>query len=97
MSHHLGEKAAGQEGTEEQENNCTQKRSSALAASPRLQPEKSLLPLMGLKEVFRSTETKDASSSTRLCFSPSFSVCGTTSSEGGRGQAIRLTVRADHC
>ena len=30
----------------------------ALIASPRLQPERSLLLLMGLKEVFRSTETR---------------------------------------
>lgn len=69
----------------------------AFTASPRLQPKRSPLLLTGLKEVFRSSETKDVSSSSHLCFFPSFSVCGTTSSGGGRGQTIRLTVRADHC
>ena len=34
----------------------------ALTASLRLQPERSPLLLMGLKEVFQSTETKDAAS-----------------------------------
>lgn len=39
-----------------------------LTAFPRLQPEKGLLLLMGLKEVFRSTETKGASSSSLSLF-----------------------------
>lgn len=40
----------------------------ALTASLRLQPERSLLLLMGFQEVFRSMETKEASSSSLSLF-----------------------------
>lgn len=72
----------------------TEKIKCALPTSPRLQPERSLLLLMGFREVFRSMETKEAASSSLSLF---LSACGTTSSGGGRGQVIHLTVRADHC
>lgn len=46
----------------------TEKIKCALTASPRLQYERSLLLLMGLKEVFRRTETMDTASSSLSLF-----------------------------
>lgn len=74
----------------------------ALTASRRLQPERSLLLLMGLKEVFRSAETRLLPPPPPSLFlSPLFRVWNHIQRGGGgwgsKGEPIHLTVRADHC
>lgn len=74
----------------------------ALIASPRLQPERSLLLLMGLKEVLRSTETRrPPRPPPSLFLSPLFRMWNHiqrgAGGSGGKGEPIHLTVRADHC
>lgn len=71
----------------------------ALIANPRLQPERSLLLLMGLKEVFRSTETRLLPPPPPSLFlSPLSHVWNHIQLGGGgrKGERIHLTVRADH-
>lgn len=67
----------------------------ALNTSPRLQSQRSPLLLMELKEAFRTMETKGVASPA-LFLSLLFCMLRHIQC-GGRGQTMRLTVRADHC